>query len=74
VNGERITVALPLPSMPKSDAAEPMTLASSSSPPVTLITVSARITVIVLCSGRYPSSTWSGGHGVSSSRSARQRL
>jgi hypothetical protein len=48
VNGERITAALPLWRMPKSEAAEPITLASSSKPPVTLITVSARITVAVL--------------------------
>ena len=33
-------------------AAEPITLASSSRPPVTLITVSARMTVTVLCSRR----------------------
>ena len=52
VKGERITAALPLWRMPKSEAAEPITLANSSRPPVTLITVSARMTVTVLCSGR----------------------
>ena len=54
-------------------AALAITLPSSGRPPVTLIAVSARHAVTVLCSGRYPSSTCSGGQGLSS-RSVRHRV
>lgn len=72
--GARAAAATPPCSIVKPDAAEPMTLARSSSPPVTLMTLSARMATTTLSVASKPSSSWSGGHGERSVRSARRRV
>jgi hypothetical protein len=74
VAGATTAATLPPCSRLKAEAAEPITLASSASPPVTLIMLSARITVTVLASTGWPASTCSGGQGLCASFSAKHRL